>query len=119
MKTLISYLTEGMSNRKISIDPKDVINPLTPAVDYQGEIGIIIGGTWSIKNRADRNNARTLIKALGLDITMDIDELTGYGDNTNMEVAWTGGKPFVYFYSPLVNEVNAFVFRDDGVMVLK
>ena len=65
------------------------------------------------------NKARTLIKSLGLKIENDIDDLTGYGDNINMETAWNGGKNFAYFYSPLVDEVNAYIFNDTGVMVLK
>lgn len=119
MKSLFEYINEGMTNRRISTDPKDVVSTVTPALDYIGETGVIIGGLWNINKRSDMNKARTLIKSLGLKIENDIDDLTGYGDNINMETAWTGGKNFAYFYSPLVDEVNAYIFNDTGVMVLK
>jgi hypothetical protein len=63
------------------------------------------------------NNARTMIKALGLEIVIDIDDITGYGDNTSL--AWDNGHDFVYFYSPLTGEVRSYIFDNSGIIVLK
>lgn len=125
MKNLIDQLNESLgvnnqvneANHKISSNDKDVCWPLTPAQNYMGEFGVIIGGTWSINNRGEMNKARTMIKALGLNIEYDIDDITRYGDNYT--ILWENGYAFVYFFSTISKEVNAYVFGGDGVEVIK
>ena len=127
MKNLIDQLNESLgidnpvneANYKTSSNDKDVCWPLTPAQDYMGEFGVIIGGAWSINNRGEMNKAHTMIKALGLNIKYDIDDITGYGDNMTMETLWENGHAFVYFFSTISKEVSAYVLGNDGVEVIK
>ena len=125
MKNLIDQLNESLgvnnpvneANHKTSSNDKDVRWPLTPAQDYMGEFGVIIGNVWNINHKNQRIEALNLIKSLGLHVENDIDDILGMGDDF-VDDQWNNGYNFVYFLG-IDGSVNAYVFDSVGVEVIK